>query len=88
MSGDPDAAAESSQLADALTIDALAIGGGMGTMGKADYFKCVAFCVGANCASKAQKCAKLRFMYLVLACMVGVCGSKVRTCHKVCKKKW
>lgn len=89
VSGDPQEAASSSQLSKVLTVNSTAIGGsGMSTLGKTDYFRCVAFCVGANCSSKANKCLKLKFMYLVLACMVGVCGSKVKTCHKICKNKW
>lgn len=56
--------------------------------GAKEYISCLTFCVGANCASKAIKCRGLIFMYAVLACMVAVCGSKVNTCHKVCKSKW
>lgn len=58
------------------------------TYGVDDYINCIAFCVGANCASQADKCRHLRVLYLVLACMVGICGSKVRTCHRICKSKW
>lgn len=56
--------------------------------GAQEYISCLAACVGANCSAQAYKCRHLRIMYLVLACMVGICGSKVRTCHRVCKSKW
>lgn len=57
-------------------------------LGASQYFGCLASCVGANCASQASRCSRLRFMYLILACMVVYCGSKVRVCHRVCKKEW
>lgn len=89
VAGDPEEVAASRQLNQVLRINSLAIAGvGPATYGKKEYFSCVAFCVGANCASKAIKCRSLIFMYAVLACMVIACGSKVKTCHKVCKKEW
>jgi hypothetical protein len=54
----------------------------------ASYISCLAFCVGANCQANAYKCRHLKQIYLVLACMIAVCGSKVRTCHRVCKSQW
>lgn len=62
--------------------------GGFQTMGAGAYFSCIAACVGANCGALALRCRGLIFMYAVLACMAGICGSKVHTCHKVCKSAW
>lgn len=57
-------------------------------MGPAEYFGCVSFCVGANCGLQAARCRFLIHMAAVLACMTAVCGSKVRTCHNVCRHTW
>lgn len=56
--------------------------------GAKEYGDCIAMCVGANCAAKANKCLALRNMAAVLACMTAVCGSKVKVCHRICKKEW
>lgn len=56
--------------------------------GVAAYVDCIVFCTGANCASAASKCKLLRYLPAILACMTGVCGTKVPTCHKICKSKF
>lgn len=57
-------------------------------MGATEYFGCVAFCVGANCGVQAARCRMLIHMAAVLACMTAICGSKVKTCHNVCRHTW
>lgn len=57
-------------------------------MGPAEYFSCIAFCVGANCGVQATRCRVLIHMAAVLACMTAICGSKVKTCHNICRQTW
>lgn len=57
-------------------------------MGPVEYFGCVSLCVGANCGVQASRCRFLIHMAAVLACMTAICGSKVRTCHNICRRTW
>ncbi|WP_283136576.1 hypothetical protein [Rhizohabitans arisaemae] len=62
--------------------------GELAPAGAGEYISCLVFCVGVSCAGPASRCRGLIFMWAVLACMVAVCGSKVRVCHGSCKGAW
>lgn len=61
---------------------------GLAARGKGEYISCLAFCVGGSCGANALRCRAALFMAAVLACMVAVCGSKVRGCHGSCQRLW
>lgn len=87
VSGDPQRLLDGDK--QAITVRSLEPqAGDVSVMGKKEYISCIVFCVGANCAGPASRCRGLIFMAAVLACMVAVCGSKVRVCHRVCKRHW
>lgn len=88
VEGTPSQTATADGLENVLTIASVGLSGDVTTQSKKAYFACMVSCLGVKCGNKIDDCAKLRFLYLVLACIVGVCGSKTKGCHKVCKKRW
>lgn len=61
---------------------------GHAARGKGEYISCLACCVGGSCGANALRCRAALLMAAVLACMVAVCGSKVRGCHGSCQRLW
>jgi len=71
-----------------LTSVSIAENGVLAPASSRGYFSCMFSCIGATCARSATRCTRLRILAVVLACMVAVCGSKARTCHRVCRRYW
>ncbi|MEV4014281.1 hypothetical protein AB0J35_27645 [Nonomuraea angiospora] len=91
VSGEPNSLRADDGLdAQALEFSSLSLArpGEMETYGKKAYFNCMFWCVGANCRGAADQCRKIPILNLMLACIVAVCGTKAKNCHKVCKSKW
>jgi hypothetical protein len=54
----------------------------------AAYFSCMFGCLGVTCGRAAATCTRLPFLALALACIVGFCGARARSCHSVCRRAW